>query len=144
MTQIPLTIGRLAKAAEVNVETIRYYQRVGLIVEPTKPLEGFRVYSSEVINRIRFIKRAQKLGFSLQDIAHLLELGEGHCNDVREQAEVKLKQIEVQIKDLQSIRKTLKNLISECNTGGESERCPIVQSLTENSANPSTKKRRTS
>ncbi len=140
MTQRPLTIGRLAKAAEVNVETIRYYQRVGLIVEPLKSLEGFRVYSSEVINRIRFIKRAQKLGFSLQDIAHLLESGEGHCNDVREQAEVKLKQIEVQIKDLQSIRKTLKNLISECNTGGESECCPIVQSLTENSARTSTKK----
>jgi len=141
MMRTPLTIGRLAKAAEVNVETIRYYQRVGLIVEPTKPLEGFRVYSSEIINRIRFIKRAQKLGFSLQDIAHLLELGEGHCNDVREQAEVKLKQIEAQIEDLQSMRKTLKKLITECNTGNESGCCPIVQSLTENSANTSTKKR---
>lgn len=61
MPHTPLTIGRLAKAAEVNVETIRYYQRVKLIVEPVKPLEGFRVYPSEAINRIRFIKRAQKL-----------------------------------------------------------------------------------
>jgi len=134
MTQTPLTIGRLAKAAEVNVETIRYYQRVGLVIEPVKPLEGFRVYSDETINRIRFIKRAQKLGFSLQDIAHLLELGEGHCSDVREQAETKLKQIEAQIKDLQSMRKTLKKLITECNSGNESGCCPIVQSLTENSA----------
>jgi len=135
MTQTPLTIGRLAKAAEVNVETIRYYQRVGLIREPVKPLEGFRVYSNEIVNQIRFIKRAQKLGFSLQDIAHLLELGNGHCDDVREQAEAKLIQIEAQIKDLQSMRKTLKKLITECNTGDESGGCPIVQSLTDNKIN---------
>ncbi len=134
MTETPLTIGRLAKAAEVNIETIRYYQRVALLVEPIKPLAGFRVYPSETINRIRFIKRAQKLGFNLLDIAHLLELGEGHCNDVREQAEAKLGQIEAQIKDLQTIRKTLKKLITECNGGDKSEPCPIVQSLTENSA----------
>ena len=129
MVQTPFTIGRLAKAAEVNVETIRYYQRVGLINEPIKPPEGFRVYSNETISRIRFIKRAQKLGFSLQDISHLLELGEGHCNDVREQAETKLKQIEAQIKDLQSMHKTLKKLITECNASNKKESCPIVQSL---------------
>jgi len=139
MPRTPLTIGRLAKAAEVNVETIRYYQRVGLLVEPIKPLEGFRIYSSETINRIRFIKRAQKLGFSLQDIAHLLELGDGHCDDVREQAEAKLAHIEMQIKGLQSMRKTLKKLITECNTGDGSGCCPIVQSLTKNAAKPSTK-----
>ena len=128
----PLTIGHLAKAAEVNVETIRYYQRVGLIVEPTKPLQGFRVYANETIDRIRFIKRAQKLGFSLQDIAHLLALGESHCSDVREQAETKLGQIDRQIKDLQSMRNTLKKLITECGTGSEDGPCPIVLSLTEN------------
>jgi len=132
MKTTPLTIGRLAKATEVNVETIRYYQRIGLVVEPLKPLAGFRLYPSETINRIRFIKRAQKLGFSLQDIAHLLNLGEGHCNDVREQAETKLGQIEAQIKDLQAMRKTLKKLITECNSGDKIGSCPIVQSLTEN------------
>ena len=131
MSQPPLTIGRLARAAEVNVETIRYYQRVGLIVEPIKPPAGFRIYPDEIIDRIRFIKRAQKLGFSLQDIAHLLELGESHCNDVREQAETKLKQIEAQIKGLQSMRKSLKKLINECHTDNESGPCPIVQSLTQ-------------
>lgn len=134
MAQIPLTIGRLAKAAEVNVETIRYYQRVGLVTEPVKPLEGFRVYPNDTINRIRFIKRAQKLGFSLQDIVHLLELGDGHCNDVREQAEAKLAKIETQIKDLQAMRKTLKTLISQCNAGDDSGCCPIVQSLTKREA----------
>jgi len=130
MVQTPLTIGRLARAAEVNVETIRYYQRVGLVTEPVKPSEGFRVYPKEAIDRIRFIKRAQKLGFSLQDIAHLLELGDGHCDDVREQAEAKLAKIEAQIKDLQVMRKTLKTLISECNAGDKGGHCPIVQSLT--------------
>jgi len=132
--------GRLAKAAEVNVETIRYYQRVGLVIEPVKPLDGFRVYPNETVNRIRFIKRAQKLGFSLQDIVHLLELGDGHCDDVREQAETKLSQIEAQIKDLQAMRKTLKKLITECSAGNESGSCPIVQSLTVNTSKSSNKK----
>ncbi len=135
MPPAPLTIGRLAKTAGVNVETIRYYQRVSLLTEPVKPYDGFRVYPDETINRTRFIKRAQKLGFSLKDIAHLLSLGDGRCDDVREQAEAKLAQIEAQVKDLQSMRKTLKKLISECDTGDESGRCPIVQSLTEDSAN---------
>jgi len=140
MKHTPLTIGRLANAAEVNVETIRYYQRVGLVNEPVKPLEGFRVYPNETVNRIRFIKRAQKLGFSLQDIAHLLELGEGHCDDVREQAEAKLGQIEAQIKDLQAMRKTLKKLITECSAGNENGSSPIVQSLTVNASRSSIKK----
>jgi len=140
MKQTSLTIGRLAKAAGVNVETIRYYQRVGLVIEPVKPLEGFRVYPNETINRIRFIRRAQKLGFSLQDIAHLLELGDGHCDDVREQAEAKLAQIETQIKDLQAMRKTLKQLITECNTGNENGSCPIVHSLTHSAAKSPTPK----
>jgi len=140
MSKSPLTIGRLAKAAMVNVETVRYYQRVGLIHEPVKPFEGFRVYPSETVDRIRFIKRAQKLGFSLMDIANLLGLGDSHCDDVREQAEAKLIQIEAQIKDLQSMRKTLKKLITECNAGDESGSCPMVQSLTENAAKSSSNK----
>ncbi len=129
MSHIPFTIGRLAKAADVNVETIRYYQRVGLISEPPKPFSGFRIYPNETVSRIRFIKRAQKLGFSLKDIVHLLELGSGHCNDVREQAEGKLAHIELQIKDLQSMRKTLKKLIIECHSGDQNRGCPIVASL---------------
>ncbi|MFQ5487242.1 MAG: MerR family DNA-binding protein [Gammaproteobacteria bacterium] len=129
MTPNRLTIGHVARAAGVNVETIRYYQRVGLIREPVKPLEGFRVYPAETVERIRFIKHAQKLGFSLQDITHLLELGDGHCDDVRQQAEAKLAQIESQIKDLQAMRKTLKKLVAECRAGTHSGHCPIVQSL---------------
>lgn len=129
MTKDWLTIGRLARAANVHVETIRYYQRVGLVHEPAKPFEGFRHYPPETIARVHFIKRAQKLGFSLKDIAHLLELGDGHCEDVREQAEARLAQIEAQIKDLQSMRKALRKLVTECRSGNLRGHCPIVQSL---------------
>ena len=129
MASSTLTIGHLARAANVNVETVRYYQRVGLVREPAKPFEGFRVYPPETIDRIRFIKRAQKLGFSLQDIAHLLDLGDGHCEDVREQAEIKLAMIEAQIKDLQAMRKALKKLVTECQSGKQRGHCPIIQSL---------------
>ncbi|MBI1196193.1 MAG: Hg(II)-responsive transcriptional regulator [Gammaproteobacteria bacterium] len=129
MTGSALTIGRLARAAGVNVETVRYYQRVGLIREPAKPSGGFRIYPPEMVDRIRFIKRSQKLGFTLQDIAHLLELGDGHCDDVREQAEAKISKIEAQIKDLQAMRKALKKLVIECRSGNHRGHCPIVQSL---------------
>jgi len=129
MASSTLTIGHLARAANVNVETVRYYQRVGLVREPAKPFEGFRVYPPETIDRIRFIKRAQKLGFSLQDIAHLLDLGDGRCEDVREQAEIKLAMIEAQIKDLQAMRKALKKLVTECQSGKQRGHCPIIQSL---------------
>ena len=128
-----LTIGRLARAAGVHVETVRYYQRVGLVHEPAKPPGGFRVYPPETVERIRFIKRAQQLGFSLQDIAHLLELGDGHCDNVREQAEAKIIKIETQIKDLQAMRKALKKLVTECRSGKHRGHCPIVQSLADQS-----------
>ncbi|MDX8398849.1 MAG: Hg(II)-responsive transcriptional regulator [Gallionellaceae bacterium] len=124
-----LTIGSMARAANVNVETIRYYQRLGLLMEPLKPLGGFRIYPSETLDRIRFIKRAQKLGFSLQDIAHLLLLGDNNCEDVREQAEVKLTKIDAQIKDLMSMRKILQELVSECRSGKNDSYCPIIQSF---------------
>ena len=125
-----LTIGALARAAEVNVETVRYYQRVGLIKEPRKPQSGFRHYPEETIARIRFIKRAQQLGFTLQEIAQLLQLGDGRCADVRTRAEEKREQINKQIHDLTKLRKTLDGLIQACQKGQNKQACPIVQSLT--------------
>lgn len=124
-----LTIGRLAEAAGVNVETVRYYQRIGLIREPVKPVEGFRKYPLESLERIRFIKRAQQLGFNLQEVAELLELGSGHCRDVRRRAEQKQEKIEQQIKDLQALHKTLSTLIRACHSGSGKQTCPIVETL---------------
>lgn len=127
--QTEYTIGRLATAAGVNVETVRYYQKRGLIEEPLKPEQGYRKYSYKVIEQIQFIKRAQKLGFSLQEIADLFELGDGHCSDVRIRAEEKCEKIGKQIRDLQALQKTLTSLISACNAGKGTEKCPIVETL---------------
>ncbi|MFK5915712.1 MAG: Hg(II)-responsive transcriptional regulator [Woeseiaceae bacterium] len=126
----PLTIGFLAREADVNIETVRYYQRFGIIDEPPKPLEGYRIYSSETVDRIRFIKRAQQLGFSLKEIAELLELGDGNCDDVRIRAEEKRTHVEEQIKDLKKLKKTLDKLITSCQSENSSSHCPIVETLT--------------
>ena len=131
MKNKPLTIGYLAKAADVNVETIRYYQRVNLITEPIKPTLGYRVYPEETLKRIKFIKRAQQLGFSLKEIGELLQLGEGHCEDVRQLAEIKRTQIDKQIRDLQNLRKTLSQLITSCKSNSDNSHCAIVETLSE-------------
>ena len=130
-----LTIGFLAKAADVNLETIRYYQRIGLVTEPEKPLQGYRIYPSATLTRIKFIKRAQQLGFSLAEITELLDLGEGSCSDVRERAEEKRNQIDKQINDLNNLRSTLSELINTCQSGAKAsssgnQHCPIVETLT--------------
>jgi len=124
-----LTIGRLAKLVDVNVETIRYYQRIGLIDEPVTPLNGFRQYPVKTAENITFIKRAQRLGFSLKEISELLKIGDGHCDDVRTRAEKKRNKIDDQIRDLQSLRGTLDKLICECNSGKNEHHCPIVETL---------------
>ncbi len=126
----PQTIGLLARAAGVNIETIRYYQRVGLIQEPKKPATGYRVYPPETVDRITFIKRAKDLGFSLKEIIELLELGDGHCLDMQNRAENKLTHIDQQIKDLKKLRNTLDTLIKTCQTGADKAHCPIVETLT--------------
>ncbi|HHJ34887.1 MAG TPA: MerR family transcriptional regulator [Gammaproteobacteria bacterium] len=126
-----LTIGQLAKAVGINVETVRYYQRIGLIEKPATPLRGYRKYSYRTAENIRFIKRAQRLGFSLQEIAELMQIGDGHCQDVRVRAEKKRDRIDDQIRDLQSLRDTLDRLICECRTGSDEHHCPIVETLLE-------------
>ncbi len=124
-----LTIGFLAKAAGINIETIRYYQRIKLITEPDKPLTGFRIYPTETLKRIKFIKRAQQLGFSLSEIAELLQLGEGNCTDVRQRAEHKRDHIDQQIKGLQNLRSTLTQLINSCKNNDGNQYCAIVETL---------------
>ncbi len=130
MTQAALTIGRLARKAGVNVQTIRFYQRLGLIAEPPKPPGGVRHYSSDTVGRVRFVKRAQALGFSLDEIGLLLELSDGrHCAETKALAERKLAMVEEKIGDLAAIEKALKGLITECSKGSRKSGCPIIDAL---------------
>ncbi|MBK4733010.1 Hg(II)-responsive transcriptional regulator [Noviherbaspirillum pedocola] len=125
-----LTIGQIAKAANVNVETVRYYQRRGLLREPTKPLNGQRRYDDADVRCLRFIKRAQALGFRLDEIEHLLRLeGTDCCHDMHELAIDKLSLIEAKIADLLNMRQALTRLVQQCEHGEHQGACPIIQSL---------------
>ena len=125
-----LTIGRLADEAGVNVETIRYYQRRGLLPEPDKPINGHRRYAAEAVKRVHFIKRAQVLGFTLDEIGSLLDLDEAHaCAETRELAAHKLAVIESKLDDLKAMRKALRSLLRQCETGSATGACPIIHAL---------------
>ena len=129
-----LTIGAVAKAAGVNVETIRYYQRRGLVDEPSKPLGGHRRYAPSAASRVRFIKRAQQLGFTLEEVTGLLRLQDGQsCRETRLLAEHKLAMIEDRIADLTRMRRMLNGLIKECVAGQRPRSCPIIATLSANS-----------
>ncbi len=128
MSQV-LTIGNLAKNVQISVETIRFYERRGLIEQPQKPAEGYRVYPAETLNRIQFIKRAKELGFTLDEIANLLSLGESPCLEVQGMAEVKLDQVRTKINDLHRLKTVLDNLLMQCRTNPDESNCPIVESL---------------
>jgi MerR family mercuric resistance operon transcriptional regulator len=126
-----LSIGRLADQAGVNVETIRYYQRRGLLPEPDKPANGHRRYDADLVGRVRFIKRAQVLGFTLEEIHTLLEFEEADaCSETREMAAHKLEIIDGKLADLNAMRKALATLVHRCDTGAAKGRCPIIQALT--------------
>ena len=125
-----LTIGSLADEAGVNVETIRYYQRRGLMPEPDKPAHGYRRYDATTVKRVRFIKRAQALGFTLEEIGGLLELDEAHaCAETRELAAHKLGAIETKLADLVAMRKALTALVCQCDAGAMQGNCPIIHAL---------------
>lgn len=124
-----MTIGKLADAAGVNVETIRYYQRRGLLEEPAKPLNGQRRYSLEQAKRVRFIKRAQALGFTLAEIGQLLLLNEARsCKTTRTLGAHKLELIDGKMADLGAVRKALGKLVQQCDAG-DGAKCPIIDAL---------------
>jgi len=124
-----LTIGKLAKQAGVTVETIRFYQRIGLLNEPKKTQGSYRHYPPDAIARIRFIKRAQQAGFTLKEIAELLTLDGTHCSDVRKIAEQKRQQIDAQINDLMALRNVLANLVERCQANDSTEHCSLIDAL---------------
>ena len=128
-----VTIGRLAKAAGVNVETIRYYQRRGLIAEPHKPLGGHRRYPPVVMEQIAFIRRAQQLGFSLAEVKSLMDLADGrNLKATRLIAEKKHANLELHIAQLSRMRRRLKALIDKSRNAARGP-CPIIEALSSDS-----------
>jgi MerR family transcriptional regulator, mercuric resistance operon regulatory protein len=127
----PYTIARLAEAAGVHVETIRYYQRLRLVPEPPRPLGGIRRYTEADAERLRFIKRAQAMGFTLAEIVSLLDLQRRRrsCHATRELAAAKLGLVDARIRELRDLRKELASLIADCDANAEDNACPVIQRL---------------
>jgi MerR family transcriptional regulator, copper efflux regulator len=128
-----LTSGQVAKQAHVNVETIRYYERRGLIPEPPRRESGYRQYAQEDVTRIQFIKRAQELGFSLREISELLDLrvdATHTCQEVKSHAEAKIADIEQKIETLQRMKDALVKLAAICaDSGAPTTECPILEAI---------------
>ncbi len=130
-----LTIGQLAKEVGVNIQTLRYYERLKLLTPATRKASGYRLYSDEGLKRLRFIKNAQGLGFTLHEIAELLSLrvsSTARCGDVQRKAQAKLKQVEAKVRDLRALGRALRGLIHACQAGQPTDRCPILKSMEEN------------
>ncbi|WP_126456491.1 MerR family transcriptional regulator [Sulfuriflexus mobilis] len=124
-----LTISRLAREAGVGVETVRYYQRIGLLEEPPKPAEGYRVYPGQALSRLQFIARAKELGFTLNEIKELLLLDNADCQQTQEIAGQKLQSIHARIHDLTAMAETLEHLLRSCQGHATTAACPIIDSL---------------
>lgn len=127
-----LTIGHLAKQAGVNLETIRYYERRGLLPKPPRSLSGYRLYPAEAARRLRSIQHAKELGFSLREIKELLSLRVSPRTsraEIRLRAEAKIADIQNKIQSLESIEKSLRKLTKACGRCGPVSECPILESL---------------
>ena len=127
-----LTIGQLAGQAEVGVETVRFYERKGLLAEPDRRPSGYRQYDAGVVDRLRFIKRAKELGFTLNEIKELLSLRldpTTTCADVKSRAESKIDDIQDKIRTLQRMKKALVKVTKACSGSGGTSECPILETL---------------
>ncbi|TAL89002.1 MAG: Hg(II)-responsive transcriptional regulator [Rhodanobacter sp.] len=131
-TSKSFTIGALAKAAMVNVETIRFYQRKRLLAEPDRVYGSIRRYSEADVARVRFVKSAQRLGFSLNEVADLLRLEDSvHCAEASHLAEHKLASVREKLSDLRRMEVVLSQLVHACHTHTGSVSCPLIASLQE-------------
>ncbi len=127
-----MRIGEVARAAGVGIDTVRFYEREGLIAEPARRPSGYRVYSSDVVLSLRFIRRAKELGFSLKEISELLRIHQGSAStadEVRELAEQKLDDLEERIRSLQRMRRALRKVMEACPGQGPATDCSILRSL---------------
>lgn len=128
----PLTIGQVAHRSGVGIETVRFYEREGLLARPKRSVSGYRQFDEEVIVRLQFIRRAKELGFTLNEIKELLSLRvdlDTSCDDVKDRAEIKIADIEDKIKTLRRMKKTLVRLTQECGKKGGGSECPILDAL---------------
>lgn len=129
MNEAKLTIGLVARAAGVNVETVRYYQRRGLVSLPPKRTHGFRYYTPETASRVRFIKRAQALGMSLKEVPRLIKIdARGACKETRALAAAKLTLVESKLAELARLRNVLQDLVAACDQP-HGAGCPIIERL---------------
>lgn len=132
-----MTRGQVAEAADVTSETVRYYEERGLIPPPRRSPSGYRIYGPPYVERIRFVKRAQELGFTLAEIGELLDLRvdpETDCGDVRAHATAKLSDVEAKIRDLERIRDALGPLTLACRGEGPTSACPILEAMQDEGA----------
>lgn len=127
-----LTIGQVAREAGIHKETIRYYQSLGLVSEPERRHRSIRRYGAPTVARLQFIRRAQQLGFTLDEVGKLLLLEDGQsCGATRKLAEHKLAIIKKRIADLNRMRRLLEGLIEECRRGKRPRACPIISTLSQ-------------
>ena len=132
MAKVGYTIGQVARAAGVNVETVRFYHRRGLLPLPGRAYRAVRRYGEGSLARLRFIRRAQQLGFTLDEVAALLQLNDGRtCSAARELAERKLAVIEDRLKDLSALRDQLTSLVRRCRTERGKVHCPLIDALSQ-------------
>jgi Hg(II)-responsive transcriptional regulator len=136
-----LTIGKVAKAANVHVETLRYYERRWLVPQPPRSLSRYRRYPENTVRRVQFVRHAQALGFSMREIRELLSLRatpKARCADVKCRAEIKLREIEQKVRALQAMHRALRRLVSQCDGKLPASECPVLESLNDESLHDGT------
>ncbi len=129
-----MTIGEVAARSDVNIQTIRFYERKGLVLPDARNAAGYRQYTDVAVRRVRFIKHAQEIGFSLKEIGELLSLRvdeETTCADVRGKAQEKIVAVELKIRNLQHVREALLGLVARCDVDRPVSDCPILEALDE-------------
>lgn len=132
MELVGLSAGKLAKAADVNVETLRYYEKRGLLPEPPRKESGYRVYPDSSVDRLKFIKGAQVLGFTLEEIQELLDMRldtKANRADVRLSATKKIDDIQEKIEALEQMKQALEHLVHQCHGDGSTAECPILEAI---------------
>lgn len=132
MELVGLTAGKLAKAADVNVETLRYYEKRGLLPDPPRKESGYRIYPESTVDRLKFIKGAQALGFTLEEIHELLDMRidtQANRADVRQRATQKVSTIQGKIDALEQMKQALEHLVHQCHGDGSTAECPILEAI---------------